>query len=235
MGENNIQSTKPYSNMAPSLSTLINIGIRVKEGQNNRISRPIISNFEFGLLMDDEANTTKFSCLNLNNCNVGIGFKDVGQIVNDVYDFNSGGSPRSVGASFNSVMNRVYFMGNNSPNSPKKFWYFNAFNANENPNNFTWSYFSSMSSAPQPSCTPLPSYKTNWTRSCEDFIELYGINLLNTTEENLTVIIYNLFGSEVYRAILESNNSIELSTLNGIYILSVELNDCRHVEKIIVH
>lgn len=236
VGSNSINTSQPFIPPGePSNSNFNHIGIKVKDGQDNRISKPTISNFEFGLLMDDDANSTQFSCLTLNNCNVGIGFKDVGQIVNDVYDFNSSGSTGSVGVSFNSVLNKVFFLGNNSPSFPKKIWHYLGVNTNELPNAITGYYFALNGSAQSSSCISLPSYKTNWPKSCEGLVQINGSTLLNSSEEQVQVAIYNLLGGLVYRTILQSNGSIDLASLYGVQILSVESNDCIHVEKIIVH
>lgn len=233
VGENSIQSAQPYSTVDPSLSTLRNIGIRVKEGQDNRISRPTISNFEFGLLMDDEANSTKFSCLTLNNCNVGIGFKDVGQIVNDVYDFNSGGSPRSVGVSFNSVTNRVYFIGNNSPSNPKKFWYFNSFNSAQQPGNISF-YFDNQFNALGSICNPLPNFKREDNSQCLINVEFIDKKIWIQHKGDSFVNIINSSGHILFTGEFVDNVEINLPIYTGLIIIHVGNSICSHVKKFTV-
>lgn len=233
VGENSIQSTQPYSTVDPSLSTLRNIGIRVKEGQDNRISRPTISNFEFGILMDDEANSTKFSCLTLNNCNVGIGFKDVGQIVNDVYDFNSGGSPRSVGVSFNSVTNSVYFIGNNSPSNPKKKWYFNSINSAQQPGNISF-FFDNQFNALGSICNPLPNFKREDNSHCLINVEFIDKKIWIQHKGDSFVNIINSSGQILFTGEFVDNVEINLPIYTGLIIIHVGNSSCSHVKKFTV-
>ena len=231
VGSNSINTSQPFiSPGEPSNSNFNHIGIKVKEGQDNRISKPTISNFEFGLLMDDDANSTKFSCLTLNNCNVGIGFKDVGQIVHDVYDFNSGGSPRSVGVSFNSVMNRVYFSGGVTTIIPK--WYYNSGAPSEFPGSNINLIYLPVSNAPASSCIPLPNQKGSNSDSCSLNYFLTSDRIVNKSQEVLKITSYNLFGQIIESFIVTQDEEVDLKKLTDMMILIIESKGCVDVKKV---
>jgi hypothetical protein len=180
--------------------------------------------------MDDEANSTKFSCLTLNNCNVGIGFKDVGQIVNDVYDFNSGGSPRSAGVSFNSVMNRVYFSGGVTTLIPK--WYYNSGAPSEFPGSNINLIYLPVSNAPASSCIPLPNQKGSNSDSCSLNYFLTSDRIVNKSQEVLKITSYNLFGQIIESFIVTQDEEVDLKKLTDMMILIIESKGCVDVKKV---
>lgn len=178
-------------------------------------------------------NINKFSCLTLNNCNVGIGFKDVGQIVNDVYDFNSGGSPRSVGVSFNSVTNSVYFIGNNSPSNPKKKWYFNSINSAQQPGNISF-FFDNQFNALGSICNPLPNFKREDNSHCLINVEFIDKKIWIQHKGDSFVNIINSSGQILFTGEFVDNVEINLPIYTGLIIIHVGNSSCSHVKKFTV-
>lgn len=231
VGSNSINTSQPFIPPGePSNSNFNHIGIKVKDGQDNRISKPTISNFEFGLLMDDDANSTQFSCLTLNNCNVGIGFKDVGQIVNDVKDFNSLGPPyNSVGVNFQNVTVRTSFIGIISAGSAT--WNSTA-SLTEFPGNAVYAYYSLNNLANSSTCFPLPKLKREIDSYCAGILKSTGNTLENNSDEPIVLLITDFIGKQIYQGLIEPKSSIVLSNTSGLMVIYIESTLCRHVEKV---
>jgi hypothetical protein len=231
VGSNSINTSQPFIPPGePSNSNFNHIGIKVKDGQDNRISKPTISNFEFGLLMDDDANSTQFSCLTLKNCNVGIGFKDVGQIVNDVKDFNSLGPPyNSVGVNFQNVTVRTSFIGIISAGSAT--WNSTA-SLTEFPGNAVYAYYSLNNLANSSTCFPLPKLKREIDSYCAGILKSTGNTLENNSDEPIVLLITDFIGKQIYQGLIEPKSSIVLSNTSGLMVIYIESTLCRHVEKV---
>jgi len=237
VGSNSINTSQPFIPPGePSNSNFNHIGIKVKDGQDNRISKPTISNFEFGLLMDDDANSTQFSCLTLNNCNVGIGFKDVGQIVNDVKDFNSLGPPyNSAGIVFNTVSGQMAFIGNVIASSPKKFWHFNSTQPQEWPGNAMLNYYSNGYSS-LAVCSPLPYQKMKTIiDDCLHNVNInYGIGVIEIDGVG-KIQIFDQLGRELFANDFHDKQSIDFNDFNqSVFIIKLVTSGCSYAKKIII-
>lgn len=231
IGENTISST--HSKSFPASQSLFNAGVKIDHCTDMKVVGPVVTNFTSGLLMYQDNNSTKFSCLQISNCENGIWFNDVGAITNDVYDFSSFSmnypSTNSAGIDFSQNSVKLKFT-NCFSSSPWPIWRYS--NNSEDPLNFNYGYYTKQQSSSSVCYPPIPKNKKESVFDCQVDFNLENDNVIVNVQNPGTIRILSIDGRLLYESQIQDSLLIPAILHYGIMIFEFidETNHC--VEKI---
>lgn len=231
IGENTISST--HSKSFPSSQSLFNAGVKIDNCTDMKVVGPVVTNFTSGLLIYQDNNSTKFSCLQISNCENGIWYNDVGTITNDVYDFSSFStnypSTNSAGVEFQQNTQRVKFTSC-AVHSPKPNWRYSS--SLEDPGvNADQFYFRNLST-PSVCYPPIPKYKKDNIEECDMKVMPSDRGLTVSVSQIGRLKIFDLAGRCLYDGDLNGEIVIPLGSVTGMITITFENNLAYCVEKL---
>jgi hypothetical protein len=217
----------------PSSQSLFNAGVKIDNCTDMKVVGPMVTNFTNGLLMYQDNNSTKFSCLQISNCENGIWFNDVGTITNDVYDFSSYSmnypSTNSAGIVFNQNLLKLKFTNCSTGSSIPK-WRFS--NSSEDPGNTSNIYYINLPSSSSVCYPPIPKYKKENISDCLVQVNSEDNNIFIKVKSPGQIRIFGIDGRIIHESFIQDVLIIPNSTNKGILIFEYidEYNVC--VEKV---
>jgi hypothetical protein len=251
IGNNTITTATSYT--PPGNHTQV-VGIHLNQSQFCRVSLNDFTRFNYGLLMDNEAGTTDYSCMTFNTCYTSVLYKDItANFVRPVTNFYPalGSTGDASGNTFINNLNpagRVDALGTFNVITRSEYHYDGIQNGDEDPKLTTLAatYVLQRKDKNPGTCDNLPNAKQD-TKESTVLTEL-SINIFpnpSTTGQfnfvcNSTfgvgyIAIYSSTGKLVKKIKLSAPEAVfDIAQTPGLYILHVELDNEVYYEKVVV-